>query len=70
MAIGGSLNRKKMIKRRNLETHDRKKKKVSKNVVNTIAFRLLFKFSKSCLTVGGKSITLSDRVPNVCRGNS
>lgn len=69
MATGGSLN-KKEIKGRSLNFMIGKKKAVSKNMINTIDFHSLLKFSKLCSTAVGKSITLSDVVPNVCRGNS
>ena len=41
----------------------------SKNMINTIGVLFPLEFSKLCLIVEAKMITLSDMVQNVCREN-
>ena len=58
IAKGSSLNGKETIKGGTMEHQERKKNIASKNVVNTISFFSPLEFSKLCLMIEAKIITL------------
>ena len=69
MAKGNSINRNEMTEGILENQEGTKDKGKSKNTENRIHFSSPPEFSKLCLKAEGKTLTMSDVVLKVCRGN-